>query len=167
MKSCVTLHNQCNIRSSSQIPSWGSPYVSKGCEIWDSHDRTFKDYCLLGCVLPIDTNWGVCSWPWQLLAQEKADRSLFVTSNLCIPVKIRWADVQFGFVSVLKHEFIIVLYVVTAVRKFDVLVTSETSNKWQPVERSSSNRQSVCILWPSSRVLRTCTHAVVGQLYSL
>jgi hypothetical protein len=54
--------------------------------------------------------------------------------------------VQFGFVRVIKHEFIIVLYVVTAVRKFDMLVTSETSKKWRPVERSSSNRESVCFL---------------------
>jgi len=33
------------------------------------------------------TDWGVCSWPWQLFALGKADIPLCVNSNRCIPVK--------------------------------------------------------------------------------
>jgi hypothetical protein len=46
----------------------------------------------------IDTDWGVCSWPWNWFAQEKADPCLFVTSNRCSPFKIHRADVQSCFV---------------------------------------------------------------------
>ena len=33
------------------------------------------------------TDWGVCSWPWQLFVLENANRPLFVTSKQCITVK--------------------------------------------------------------------------------
>jgi hypothetical protein len=36
----------------------------------------------------INTDWGVCSWPWQLLARRKDRLPLLVTSNRRVPVKI-------------------------------------------------------------------------------
>jgi hypothetical protein len=44
-----------------------------------------------------DTEWGVCSWPWQLFVLEKARSPFFVYSNRRIPVKntLGWNAVVF------------------------------------------------------------------------
>jgi hypothetical protein len=51
-----------------------------------------------------DTDWGVCSWPWQYFAPGKDDTSLSVTSNGCIPVKntLDWRAVVFFACEVIQ-----------------------------------------------------------------
>jgi hypothetical protein len=66
-----------------------------------SPQRQTKESCssitLVKSYETTDTDWGDCSWPWQLLSLEKDDRPLFVTSNRCIPVKntLGWSAVVF------------------------------------------------------------------------
>jgi hypothetical protein len=53
------------------------------CSWWKNRVNSFflKDYFH-------ETDWEVCSWPWQLFTPGITDCPLFVTSDRCIPVKI-------------------------------------------------------------------------------
>ena len=66
-----------------------------------------------------DTDRAVCSWPWQSFAQDKADRSLFVTSNRRIPFKNTFCWIALRFCAC-DNTFIVTFYVVRAVRRFDL-----------------------------------------------
>jgi hypothetical protein len=60
-----------------------------------------------------ESDWGICSWPWQLFAMTKADFILFVTSNWCTPpspdvlhLKLHYVEVQsVFFVPEIKQLF--------------------------------------------------------------
>ena len=72
-----------------------------------------------------DTVRGVCNWPWQFLTLVKADRSLFVTRNWCIPVEntSSWSAVVFCACEIkLLFFFFTVFCEVRAVRNFDLML---------------------------------------------
>jgi hypothetical protein len=84
-------------------------------------------------------------------------------------LKIHWAEAQnvCVCVCVITELCSVVFYIIRAAHKFDFrLVINEKSNKWRPVQRSCSEKES-CFLHdlyvsprPSLRVLRDSTQAV-------
>jgi hypothetical protein len=65
-----------------------------------------------------DTDWGVCSWPWQLFALMIAYRSLVVTSNRCIPSENTWGWSAVVFCACeIRKLFSVLFYVVRTVHK--------------------------------------------------
>jgi hypothetical protein len=82
-----------------------------------------KLWSVIYSVSDTDTDWGVCSWPWQLLSVwGKADRSLFVASNRCISVTntLGWRVVVFFFQMWPHSLFSVVFYVLRTLNKFTV-----------------------------------------------
>jgi hypothetical protein len=93
------------------------------------------------------TDPGVCSWPWEWHALEKADRPLFVTSNRCIRLRSTygWSVIMFCAFELIQL-FCVVFCVFRLLYKFDFrLVVNETANKWRPAERRSCNE--IHVFW--------------------
>ena len=131
-----------------------------------------------------NTEWGVCSWLWQVIARGMEDRLLFVTNNRWIPVKntLGWSAVVFFEYEIIQL-FSVLLGVVGTGHKCDLRrVTNEIPNKWRLMERRPCNDTSSCFwhylyifsrpssrvlddLW--SRVLRDSCPRCAGQLHSL
>jgi hypothetical protein len=67
-----------------------------------------------------NTEWGICSWLWQLFARRMEDRLLFVTNNRWIPVKntLGWSAVVFFEYKIIQL-FSVLPWVVGAAHEFD------------------------------------------------
>jgi hypothetical protein len=100
------------------------------CSISTTVVDSFKQSCLylrtylhiyVDTCTHIVTDWGVCSWPWQLLGLTRADRHIFVTSNRCVLSEnmlgcsaacgiIQLLYVMFLFRAVHKFDFMLLVY---------------------------------------------------------
>jgi hypothetical protein len=94
-----------------------------------------------------DTDWRVCSWPWQLFALGKADAPLFVTSNRCTCTSVKntlgWSAVVFCACEIV---FLCSVLCFRAVHKFYFrFVINETPNKRRPVEEGHAMTVTVLI----------------------
>ena len=144
----------------------GFKWLNNSLSQWTGRRAVFcVRYKLKFVRVDTDTDWAVCSWPWQLLALGKTDRPLFVSGNWYILVinTLGWSA---GVLCAYNIKlFYVVLCVTRAVHKSDLrLVTNETPNKWRPVERTSCSDIDSCFwqdlyvtLRLSSRVLWGCT----------
>jgi hypothetical protein len=122
-----------------------------------------------------NTEWGVCSWLWQLSVWGMEDRLFFVTNNRWIPVKntLGWSAVVFFDYEILQL-FCVSLWVLGAAHKFNFRrVTNEIPNKWRIIERrpwcdtSSYFWHDLYIFSrPSSRVLRALPKPCRSTAYS-
>jgi hypothetical protein len=118
------LHNLVCITSNSVglTPAKSDTFLVQQLKI-EGH---YHDACL-----STDTDWGVCSWPCKMFVLGKANISLSVNSNRCIPVKntIGWTSVVFCACDIIQL-FSIVFCIVSAVNEIDLRrVTNETPDK--------------------------------------
>ena len=91
---CVSVDVE-HARSIGSLPCAGAPSTSQT----NYSRQTFfhEAYRHIHAVVRTDSDWGVCSWPWQGFCARAADRPLFVTSNRCISenIRLRWSAVVF------------------------------------------------------------------------
>jgi hypothetical protein len=111
------------------------------------------------------TECGVCGWPWQWFALVKGERTLFVTTDWCIPVKntLDRSAVVFCLCEIIRM-FYLVFCVVWAVHRFDFRLLINGSKTTLCSDRnlffdrvdmfyfsrplSQRTRFTVCILFP-------------------
>jgi len=71
--------------------------------------RTFLTLYYLNIPKRTDSDWGVCSWPWQLFVLEKAEHPLFVNINRCTSITVKntfgWSAVAFFACEVIQSTF--------------------------------------------------------------
>jgi hypothetical protein len=113
-----------------------------------------------------DTDWRVCSWPWQAVGLGKGAAPLCVTSNRCTCTSVKntlgWSAVVFCAWEIMFFFFCSVLCF-RAVHKFYFrFVINETPNKWRPVEEGHT--MTVMVLIWSMYFLPTIL-ASVRELY--
>jgi len=125
--------------------------------------RTYNNVMTIARILQArnDTDLGVCNRPWQMFALGKADRSLFVTNNRCIPDKstMDWCAVVFCACEIIQSS--VVSYVVIVVHKFGFIVdANETPVSRRPcvTETHVFDRLYMFSSRPSSRVLQDSIH---------
>ena len=127
--------------------------------------------CVTVCHhISTNSDWRICSWPWQLFALGRADPYLCVTNNLFIPISIAlgWRAVQLYACHITRlHN--LVFCVLRVVHKLDIRLLQEEQltnvNEWKEghaVTETNIFDRTYIYVFPvlSFQVLREFTHTV-------